>query len=113
MSKKLDGVIGELRMDVGFAVCNVSSEIVLSKDFFCLGVGLIDVVLLEDLLIIASLLCLIGMNDILIILIEGVIVFSHFRSKSMISAHSLTNPLVFLCTLLIKDDEDEIETRQK
>jgi hypothetical protein len=111
MGKEFNCVICELWVDVGLAVRDVSPEIALSEDFLGLVVGLVDVVLLEDLLVITSLLCLVGMDDVLIILVESVIALGHLRGKPMVSADSLTDPLVLFCALLIQDDEDQIKTR--
>ena len=110
MGEEFDCIVGELRMDIGLAVCDVSSEIALSEDFLGLVVGLVDVVLLEDLLVVTSLLCLVGMDDVLIILVESVVAFGHLGGESMVAANSLTDPLVLFCTLLIQNDEDQIKT---
>lgn len=113
MGQEFDCIVGELGMDIGLAVSDVSSEIALSQDFLGLGVRLIDVVLLEDLLVVASLLCLVGMDDVLIILIESVVAFGHLRGKPMVPTDSLADPLVFFCALLIEDNEDQVETREE
>lgn len=110
MGEEFDCVVGELRVDIGFAVCDVSSEVTLSQDFLSLVVGLVNVVFLVDLIVVASLLRLVGMDDVLIILVESMVAFGHFRGKSMVTADSFTDPLVFFCTLFIQNDEDQVKT---
>jgi hypothetical protein len=63
---------------------DVSFKEVLCENFLGFGVGLIDIVFLEDDLIGFGLV-FIGMNDILVIFIELVVGFTHLGCKSMIS----------------------------
>lgn len=70
---------------------------------------MVDIVLLEDDLVLLALL-LVGMDNIVIVLIELVERLIHLRGETMVSADPLSDSLVLFSILLVKDDENEIET---
>lgn len=114
MGKQVDGIVCELRMYVCLAVCDVPPEVGLCEYVFGPGVRLVDVVFLVYLVILSCvLLLLVGVDDILIVLIESIIAFRHFRGQPVVAAHSLTDAFVLLCAFLVEDDEDEIETGEE
>jgi len=113
VSEQVDCVIGELWVNVGLAVRDVSSEVGLREDVLGPRVRLVNVVLLIDLIMFCVLLRLIGVDDIIVILIEAVIALLHFGGQSVVAAHSLPDPLVLLCALLVQDDEDEVEAGEE
>ena len=113
LGHQFNGLICEFRMHVVFAVGDVPSQEVLLQDLLRLEVGLlIDAVLLEDDLIAFGLL-LARMNDVVVVLVETVERLVHLGSQSMVTADSIGDLLVFLGTLLVEDDEDQIESRQQ
>lgn len=70
---------------------------------------MVDIVLLEYDLVLLALL-LVGMDNIVIVLIKLVERLIHLRGKTMVSADPLSDSLVLFSILLVKDDENEIET---
>jgi hypothetical protein len=60
---------------------NISSEEALSEDFLGFGVGLVDVILfIDDLLILLLLLAVVGMDDVFIVFVELVVGLVDLRS---------------------------------
>jgi hypothetical protein len=66
---------------------------------------LIDIVLLEDDLILFAFL-LVWVDNIVVILVKLVEGFVDLGSKTMVTANPLSDSLVLLSILLIKNDED-------
>jgi hypothetical protein len=99
-------------MDIMPAVRNVSSKETLGENFLAFRLRLIDIVLLEDDLILFAFL-LVRVDNIVVILVKLVEGFVDLGSKAMVTANSLSDSLVLLSILLIQNDEDKIETREK
>lgn len=114
MGEQVNCVIGELRVYIGLAVCDVPPEVGLCEYVLGPGVRLVDVVFLVDLVLLSCvLLLLFGVDDVLIVLIEGIIAFRHFGGQSVVAADSLADPFVLLCAFLVEDDEDEVEAGEE
>ncbi len=73
------------------------------------GIGLIDVVLLEDYLIVLCLL-VVGVDYVIVVFVETVELLVYLRSHAVVTADSLGDALVLLGILLVEDNEDKIET---
>ena len=70
---------------------------------------MIDVVLLENYLVVFGLM-LVGVDDVVVVLVETVEGLVYFRSHTVVAAHAVRDSFVFLGIFLVKHDEHQIET---
>jgi len=96
-------------MDIIFTMRNISPEEALSQDLLALGVRLIDIIFLEDILVLLTLLLLIRLDDILVVFVEVVVGFDYLGSHAVVATHSLSNALVFFSILFVKNYKHQIE----
>lgn len=111
--EQLDGFVGEFGVNLVPAERDVPAEEALDQDFFGLGVGLVHVVLLEDAVGVVLVLVLVGVDDVVVVLLELVETLVGFGRQAVVTCHSLRNLLVLLGTLLVQHDEDQVETGQQ
>lgn len=105
LGQQFDGVISELWVDVVLAVRDVSPQKVLFEDLLGLGVGLVDVVLLKDYLVVLGLL-VVGVDDVVVVLGESVEGLVHLWGHPVVAADSVGYSLVLLGVLVVQDYED-------
>lgn len=76
------------------------------------GIGLVDVVFLEDYLIVFGLL-VVGVDYVIVVLVETVELLVYLRSHAVVTTDSLGDAFVLFGILLVEDNENKIETGEQ